>query len=169
VITPIPWAVAPLVVLAVVFGLLLHRTPVGRSLFAIGSNEEAASFAGIAVGRTKFWLFVASGAVSGLGGVFWTLRYASARADNGAGLELAVIAAVLLGGVSIFGGKGALPSALAGVLLLGTLRNALQLADVSADALTVVTGLLLIFSVVAPNVVSLSRAALRRRAARPAS
>jgi rhamnose transport system permease protein len=165
--TPIPWAVAPLVVLAVAFGLLLHRSPVGRSLYAMGSNEEAATFAGIAVGRTKFWLFVASGAVSGLGGVFWTLRYASARADNGAGLELAVIAAVLLGGVSIFGGKGALVSALAGVLLLGTLRNALQLADVSADALTVVTGLLLIVSVVAPNVVSLSRGALARRAARP--
>lgn len=165
--TPIPLAVLPVVVLAVVFGAVLHATPVGRSLYAMGSNAEAASFAGIAVGRTKFWLYVASGAVAALAGTFWTLRYASARADNGSGLELSVIAAVLLGGVSIFGGKGSLAGVLAGVLVLGTLRNALQLADVSADALTVVTGMLLIFSVVLPSVVARVRDARRRRSVRP--
>jgi rhamnose transport system permease protein len=129
----------------------------------MGNNERAAAFAGISVARTKFWLFVATGAVSALAGIFWTLRFASARADNGSGLELAVVAAVLLGGVSIFGGRGGLVGVLAGVLLLGTLRNALQLADVSADALTIVTGGLLILSVVAPNVVRSIRTGLRRR------
>jgi rhamnose transport system permease protein len=163
---PIPWAFMLFVVLAVMAGTVLHATPIGRSLYAIGANDEAASFSGVEVARTKFWLFVASGSVSALAGVFWTLRYASARADNGAGLELSVVAAVLLGGVSIFGGKGALPGVLGGVLLLGTLTNALQLASVSADALTVVTGLLLIASVVMPNLAARVRARIPRRAAK---
>ena len=109
-------------------------------------------FAGIAVGRTKFWLFVVTGVGRALAGVFWTLRFASARADNGTGLELAVVAAVLLGGVSIFGGRGGAASASwPASLLLGTLRNALQLANVPANTLTIVTGILLIVSVVAPE------------------
>lgn len=167
--TPIPWVLVPLTILALVFGVLLHSTPVGRSLFVMGANAEAARFAGIAVERTKLWLFVTSGAVSSLAGLFWTLRYASARADNASGLELSVIAAVLLGGVSIFGGRGALPGVVAAVLLLGTIRNALQLANVSAEALTVVTGLLLIVSVVAPNVVAMAKRRLKRSTAPPSA
>jgi rhamnose transport system permease protein len=165
--TPVPWFVAVVAVLALGFGVLLHATPVGRALFAMGNNADAATFAGIAVARTKFWLYVASGVVAALAGIFWTLRYASARADNGTGLELQVVAAVLLGGVSIFGGRGSLIGVLGGVLLLGVLRNALQLANVSADTLTVVTGGLLIVSVVGPNAVRLTRERLRRR--RPAA
>ncbi|OKI25249.1 ATPase [Saccharothrix sp. CB00851] len=164
----VPWAAVVTVVLAVVFGVVLHATPFGRSLYAMGNNAEAATFAGIRVARAKFWLFVASGAVSGLAGVYWTLRYASARADNAAGLELAVVAAVLLGGVSIFGGRGTLLGVLLGVLLLGAVRNALQLADVAADTLNIVTGGLLIASVVVPNVVAMSRTRLRRRPRHPA-
>jgi rhamnose transport system permease protein len=162
--TGIPYSVLPLVVLAIVFAILLHFTPFGRSLYVIGYNRETAAFSGIPVMRTKFLLFVASGAMAGFAGVFWTLRFASARGDNAAGLELAVVAAVLLGGVSIFGGKGALPGVLAGVLLMGALRNALQLANVSADVLSMVTGLLLIASVVIPNVALRIREASRRRA-----
>jgi rhamnose transport system permease protein len=148
--TPIPAVVLVIALLAGVFAVVLHYTPIGRGLYAIGNNTEAATYAGVAVNRTKFWLYVVSGAVSALAGILWTLRYASARADNGTGLELQVVAAVLLGGVSIFGGRGTLAGVLAGVLLLGTVRNALQLADVSTDTLTVVTGVLLILSVVAP-------------------
>ncbi|GAB2890391.1 ABC transporter permease [Streptomyces mayteni] len=162
----LPWAMVIALVLAVGFGVTLHLTPFGRRLYAIGNNAQAAAFAGIPVARAKFWLFVASGAVAGLAGVYWTLRYANARADSGEGLELSVVAAVLLGGVSIFGGRGTLLGVLAGVLLLATLRNALQLADVRADTLDIVTGALLIASVVVPNVVALARARLRRR--RPA-
>jgi len=163
--TPIPWAVLIIGLLAGAFAVVLHYTPIGRGLYALGNNAEAATYAGISVGKTKFWLYVVSGVVSALAGIFWTLRYASARADNGAGLELQVVAAVLLGGVSIFGGRGTLAGVLAGVLLLGTVRNALQLADVSTDTLTVVTGALLILSVVGPNAVALTRANLRRRRA----
>jgi rhamnose transport system permease protein len=164
----LPWAMLITLGLALGFGLVLHRTPFGRSLYAIGAGDEAAAFSGIAVARGKFWLFVASGTVAGLAGVYWTLRYASARADNGEGLELAVVAAVLLGGVSIFGGRGTLPGVLAGVLLLATLRNALQLADVQAQTVDIVTGSLLVASVVVPNAVTLTRARLRRRRARRA-
>lgn len=161
--TVIPWFVLVLAALAVVFGVLLYATPIGRSLYAIGNNPEAATFSGISVLRTKFWLFVATGAMAALAGVFWTFRFASARADNASGLELAVVAAVLLGGVSIFGGRGGLVGVLAAVALLGVLRNALQLANVPANTLTIVTGTLLILSVVGPNVVRMARERLRRR------
>ncbi|MDG4798264.1 ABC transporter permease [Micromonospora sp. WMMD1082] len=161
--TVIPWFVLVLAALAVAFGVLLYATPVGRALYAIGNNAEASVFTGISVRRTKFWLFVATGAMAALAGVFWTFRFASARADNATGLELAVVAAVLLGGVSIFGGRGGLVGVLAAVALLGVLRNALQLANVPANTLTIVTGTLLILSVVGPNLVRMTRERLRRR------
>ncbi|GIM92474.1 ABC transporter permease [Paractinoplanes toevensis] len=159
----VPNVLILIVVLALIFGVILHATPVGRSLYAIGANAQAAHFAGIRVARTKFWLYVVSGAVAGLVGVLWTLRYSSARADNGAGLELAVVAAVLLGGVSIFGGKGSLPGVLAGVVLLTALQNALRLEDVSGQALNIVTGALLVLSVLLPNLISSIRGNWQRR------
>jgi len=162
----IPWFIIIVAVLAVIFGVVLHATPIGRGLYAMGNNAEAARFAGVAVGRTKFWLFVATGTMSALAGVFWTFRFASARADNANGLELAVVAAVLLGGVSIFGGRGGLLGVLGAVVLICVLRNELQLASVPENTLTIVTGSLLIASVVGPNLVSMARERLRRR--RPA-
>ena len=165
----VPNVLILLVILAAVFGVLLHATPFGRSLYAIGANAQAAHFSGIRVARTKFWLYVLSGAIAGLAGVLWTLRYSSARADNGAGLELAVVAAVLLGGVSIFGGKGTLPGVLAGVLLLAALQNALRLEDVSGQALNVVTGVLLVASVLLPNIITSVRGGRQRRKLRQAT
>ncbi|WP_305785922.1 ABC transporter permease [Symbioplanes lichenis] len=165
----IPNVLLLLIPLAIVFGIVLHATPVGRALYAMGANDKAAHFAGIRVERTKFWLYVASGAVAGLVGVLWTLRYSSARADNGSGLELAVVAAVLLGGVSIFGGKGSLPGVLAGVVLLAVLQNALRLQDVSGQALNIVTGALLVLSVLLPNIVTSLRTTWHRRRLRQAA
>jgi rhamnose transport system permease protein len=107
--------------------------------------------------------------VSALGGVYWTLRYGSARADNAQGLELQVIAAILLGGVSIFGGRGGLLGVLAGALLLGSVRNALQLENVPADVLNIVTGGLLVVAVVAPQVAARVRSRTRARPAGPPS
>ncbi len=150
--TWIPYPVVLFVVLAVVFGLLLHATAFGRAVFAIGANEEAARFSGIRVKRTKLILFTLTGAVSALAGVVYTLRFVSARADNGTGLELAVVAAVLLGGVSIFGGRGTIFGVILAVLVLGGLRTALILGDTSTEVLTLVTGLLLLASVLAPAV-----------------
>jgi rhamnose transport system permease protein len=165
----IPHVLLPIAILAVIFGIVQHATPVGRALYAIGANAQAAHFSGIRVARTKFWLYVVSGAVCGLVGVLWTLRYSSARADNGSGLELAVVAAVLLGGVSIFGGKGSLPGVLAGVVLLAALQNALRLKDVSGQALNIVTGALLVLSVLLPNIVTAIRGSWQRRKLRQAA
>jgi rhamnose transport system permease protein len=161
--TPVPNIVIPLLVLLVLFAVVLHLTPTGRAIFAAGASPTAASFAGINVPRLKFWLFVVSGAVAGLVGAYWTLRFSSARGDNATGLELTVVASVLLGGVSIFGGKGTLPGVVAGVVLLMSLQNALRLASVSTETLVVVTGALLIISVLAPNAATAIRSVVTRR------
>jgi rhamnose transport system permease protein len=150
--TEIPNPIVLFAVLAVIFGFVLHRTSLGRSVFAIGANEEAAYFSGLRVKRIKFWLFVVSGLIAALAGIVFTFRFASARADNGTGLELSVVAAVLLGGVSIFGGKGSMWGVVAAIFLLGTIRNALTLNDVSDEVLTIVTGGLLLLSVLGPSV-----------------
>ncbi|MET0673696.1 MAG: ABC transporter permease [Microbacterium pygmaeum] len=149
--TPVPVIMIPFVILALIFAVLLHFTPFGRSLYAIGLNKEAAQFSGIDVGRTKFILFVMSGTVAGFAGVYFTLLYSNARGDNAMGMELQVIAAVLLGGVSIFGGRGALHGVIAGVLLIGTLSSALRLAGITSDIINVITGVLLIVSVVSAS------------------
>lgn len=156
--TAIPSVVILIVVLAIAFGILLHFTPFGRGVFAIGLSAETARFSGVRVERTKFILFMLSGLVSALAGIYYTLRFGSARGDNATGLELSVIAAVLLGGVSIFGGRGALPGVLAGALLIGTLASALRLANVTSDVINVITGTLLIASVVGTSFLAWLRA-----------
>ncbi|GHH72032.1 ABC transporter permease [Streptomyces sulfonofaciens] len=158
--TFVPYAFLPFLVLLAVAVVVLHATPFGRSLFAVGANEEAARFAGIRVRRHKLWLFTATGLMSALTGVFWALHYASARYDNATGLELSVVAAVLLGGIDFDGGRGTLGGAVAGVFLLGGLQNAMSLLNVSAQSQTVVTGVLLVISVLGPRVA-------RQIAARP--
>ncbi|MFC5747839.1 ABC transporter permease [Actinomadura rugatobispora] len=170
--TPIPYPIALFALLAVVTAVTLHATGVGRSLFAIGSQEDAAYFAGIRVKRIKLVLFVVSGLIAGLAGIVYTLRYGSARADNGLGLELTVIAAVLLGGIDFDGGKGTLGGVIAAVLLIGLLRNLLMLNDVSTEIQSVVTGLLLIVSVLTPRLIAVvreSRGAGGARSASPAA
>jgi rhamnose transport system permease protein len=147
----VPYVLVLIVVLVVVFGLLLHFTSFGRGLYDIGLNSEAAHFTGVDVARTKLVTFVLTGAVSALAGIDYTLRYGSARGDNATGLELQVIAAVLLGGVSIFGGRGALPGVLGGVLLIGVLSSALRLENVTVNVINVIIGLLLVLSVVSPR------------------
>lgn len=148
---PVPLVVLPFVILAIVFAVVLHFTRFGRGIFAIGLNDEAAIFSGVNVNRTKFILFVLSGAVSALAGIYYTLRYGSARGDNATGLELQVIAAVLLGGVSIFGGRGALHGVIAGVILIGVIASALRLANVTSDVINIITGVLLVLSVVSTS------------------
>ncbi len=163
--TFVPYPVALFVLLAAVTAVVLHCTGFGRSLFAIGAQEDAAHFTGIRVKRIKLVLFVLSGVVASFAGIVYTLRYGSARADNGLGLELVVIASVLLGGIDFDGGKGTLGGAVAGVLLVGLLRNLLTLNDVSGEIQAVVTGLLLIASVLTPRIVSVVSERRHRRAA----
>ncbi|WP_018549450.1 ABC transporter permease [Streptomyces sp. LaPpAH-108] len=164
--TFVPYALPPFLVLLALAVVTLHATPFGRSLFAIGANEEAARFAGIRVKRQKLCLFTVTGLMASATGIFWALHYASARYDNATGLELSVIAAVLLGGVAFDGGRGTLGGALAGVFLLGTLQNVMSLLDVSAQSQIVVTGVLLVVSVLGPR---LARRITAARAGRGAA
>lgn len=162
--TGIPVVMVGVVVVVALFAVLLHLTPFGRGLFALGHSTEAARFVGIDVDRAKFRLYIATGVVSAVVGIYWTLRYSSARSDNASGLELAVIAGVLLGGVSIFGGRGTITGVVAAVLLIGTINYGLRLDRVSDVVLIIVTGTLLIASVVGPRIAeALGRRRYQRR------
>lgn len=161
--TGIPTVMILFLVLAVVFILLLHFSPFGRGIYDIGLSSEAAQFSGVDVKRTKLLLFVFTGVVSALAGIYFTLRYGSARGDNATGLELQVIAAVLLGGVSIFGGRGKLPGVIAGVLLIGVISSALRLEGVTVNVINIIIGLLLVLSVLSTSVLAwVSDVAARR-------
>ena len=160
--THIPYSFAFFVGLAIVFGVVLHATPLGRAIFAIGAGHEAAFFAGIRVKRIKFWLYVLSGTLSGFAGVLWTLRFASARYDSGVGLELFVVTVVLLGGISIFGGRGTIVGVVIAVAVLGCLQTALTADLVPAQDQNIVVGALLLASVIVPNAADLYRRARAR-------
>jgi rhamnose transport system permease protein len=147
----LPYILVPIVVLAVAFAVLLHFTSFGRGLFDIGLNSEAAHFSGVDVARAKLIAFVLTGVVSAFAGIYYTLRFGSARGDNATGLELQVIAAVLLGGVSIFGGRGALHGVLGGVLLIGAISSALRLENVTVNVINIIIGLLLVLSVMSTS------------------
>jgi rhamnose transport system permease protein len=155
--THIPYSIAFFGVLAVIFAVVLHATPLGRAIFAIGAGREAAFFAGIRVKRIKFWLYVLSGMLSGFAGVLWTLRFASARYDSGIGLELYVVTIVLLGGVSIFGGRGAILGVVLAVAVLGCLQTALTADLMPAQDQNIVVGSLLLASVIVPNAADMVR------------
>jgi rhamnose transport system permease protein len=150
--TPLPWPLVVFAILAVSVGLVLHTTWLGRQIYAVGKNQAAARYSGVRVARLKTGLFVLSGVLAALAGVILTSRLSSARADAGQGLTLAVVTAVLLGGVDIFGGSGSLLGVVLAIFTLAILQNALRLADVSTQLQSIAVGLLLIVSVVVPNV-----------------
>lgn len=160
--TTIPYIMVPFLILLVIFVIVLHFTPFGRGIYAIGLSKDAARFSGIHVERTKFILFVLAGVVSAFAGIYFTLRFGSARGDNATGLELQVIAAVVLGGVSVFGGRGQLYGVVAAVLLIGVLSSALRLANVTSDVINVITGVLLVLSVVGASVLAWLQRTRRR-------
>jgi rhamnose transport system permease protein len=150
--TWVPYIVVPLVVLGAVFGVVLHATAKGRWVFAIGQSKDAARFVGIPVQRTVLTMFVVNGLMAGLAGVVYTIRFASSRPDGAVGMELEVIAAALFAGVSIFGGVGAMWAVAGSVAFLGSIRSLLRLEGATANELTIVTGSLLLVSVVVPAI-----------------
>ncbi len=152
--TGIPYVAIPLIAFVLLFWILLHKTPYGRGLYALGYSQEAARFVGIDTKKSRMIALVLSGFMAAVGGVFYTLRYSAAKSDNVEGLELTVIAAIVFGGVSVFGGKGSIWGSVFGVFTVGVLNYALRLNRIPEVVLVMITGLLLIGSVVAPSVVS---------------
>lgn len=156
-IPDLSYSAAIFLVLAVIFGIVLHATPFGRSVYAMGASPEAALFAGIRVKRIKTILFMISGLVCAMAGALWTFRLSTAVQDNGTGLELSVVAIVLLAGVSIFGGKGSVAGVALAVLAFAGIQNALLLTNFNQEATGVVTGGLLLISVFVPNAARFAR------------
>ncbi|MFT6651445.1 MAG: rhamnose transport system permease protein [Celeribacter sp.] len=115
----------------VIFAVMMARTPLGRSIFAVGGNPHAAVYTGINVGKTQFLAFVISGALAGLTGYLWVARYAVAYVDIAGGFELEVVAACVIGGISIAGGIGSVGGAVLGAIFLGVVKNALPVVNIS--------------------------------------
>ena len=128
--------------------LVLTRTSFGRSAYASGGNPNAAIYAGIDVGRTRFLAFVLSGALAGLAGYLWVSRYAVAYVDIAAGFELDSVAANVIGGISIAGGIGSVAGAVLGALFLGVIKNALPVIGISPFAQMAISGIVIVLAVV---------------------
>jgi ribose/xylose/arabinose/galactoside ABC-type transport system permease subunit len=142
---PIP-AIIFVVILAIA-AFVLHYTPFGRAVYAIGSNEEAARLSGIEVGRVKTAVYMISGFTAAVGAIMYCSQFASAPAIAGEGYELDAIAAVVVGGTSLFGGQGGVIGTFLGALIIGILSNILNLTGVSPFAQPLAKGALIIFAV----------------------
>ncbi|WP_299884483.1 ABC transporter permease [uncultured Ruegeria sp.] len=132
----------------ILFSVIMTRTTLGRAFYAAGGNPHAATYAGINVGRTQFWAFTISGAIAGLTGYLWVSRFAVAYVDVAGGFELTVVAACVIGGVSIMGGIGTVQGALLGALFLGIIANALPVVNISPFWQMAISGGAIIIAVV---------------------
>ncbi len=159
----IPWSGLIFAILLILFVVVLHFSRLGRQLYAIGNNKEAARFSGINVSRVKLLLFILSGGIAALAGVIFTARFSSARPDNAVGFELVVVTVVLLGGVNIFGGRGSLLGVALAIFIVAILQNVLGLLNISGDIQSLAIGLLLILSVLGPNVARRIQVVITRR------
>jgi rhamnose transport system permease protein len=148
--TDLSYSAVIFILLAIVFAFVLHFTPLGRAIFAIGANKEAALYAGIRVKRIKTGLFAVSGFIGALAGILLTFELSTAEPNNGNGFVLSVVAIVLLGGVSIFGGKGSLVGVVLAVLVFAGLQNALLLTNFPESASGTIPGGLLLVAVLVP-------------------
>ncbi len=149
--TLIPFSVGLFVVLAIVFGLVLHKTTFGRYLYVMGNNREAAIYSGVPVDRIKTIIFGLAGFMSALSGLILAGRFESTRPDIGTGLELTVITIAVLGGVDINGGIGSMTGAVLSLILIGLIRFGMGLINIQGQVQGIVIGLLLIFAILFPN------------------
>ena len=137
--------------LMLVGGIVLGLSRFGRITYAIGANETAARFSGLAVERTKLWIYTASGLMAGLAAIIFVSRVSTTRSDMGTGIEMDVISAVVLGGTSIFGGRGTMVGTILGLLLIQTMKNGLTLAGIKGDGTIIVIGAILILTILLSN------------------
>ena len=135
------------IIAVIIFFIVMTRTTLGRSFYAVGGNPHAATYAGINVGRSQFWAFTISGALAGLTGYLWVSRYAVAYVNVASGFELDVVAACVIGGISITGGIGSVGGALLGAIFLGVIKNALPVINVSPFWQLAISGSAIIIAV----------------------
>ncbi len=155
-------------ILALVAGVVLHFTIAGRRLYAIGANAVAARFSGVRVEACRFWLFVATGAASGIAAILLTSRLGSTRPSIAQGWELEIISIVILGGISIAGGRGSILGVVLAAVLMGFVTFGLGLFNIPGIVMSIIVGVMLIVVVGAP-VIARKWAARRRTFARTAS
>ncbi len=148
----LPFSAVLFIFFAVIFGLVLHKTTFGRYLYTIGNNEEASRYSGVPAARIKMIIFMLSGFMAALAGVIIAARFGSTRPDVATGLELAVITATVLGGINIFGGSGTMIGAILALILIGLMRFGMGLVNVQGQVQSIAIGLLLIISILLPNV-----------------
>ena len=149
---PIPLSILVFFVLVFFFYIVLQRTVFGRHVYFIGSNRDVAEYSGINVRGVQAIIFTLSGLISALAGLLFAARLGAVRGDAALGFELDIITIVLLGGVSIFGGRGTMVGTLLAILIVLNLRNGMALANITGHIQTGVLGILLILSVMVPNI-----------------
>ena len=154
----VPSQLVVIVAAAVLFWLMIHRMAMGRTLRAIGFSPEGARHAGVSVSRRLAAVYVLSGLCAGVAALLYVARLGQAKADAGTGFELMAITAVILGGTSIFGGRGSVGGTLLGLATLAVLQNGLRLADLPAELAGVVTAALLLAALGANRVFERNRA-----------
>jgi rhamnose transport system permease protein len=140
----VPWLAVVVAIVVAITGLAMRSLRSGRDLYAIGSNPEAAALAGLPIGRRVFTAFVVSGALAGLGGALFLAEFATVDSTGGSGYELLVVAAVVVGGVAIFGGSGTVLGAALGALLLNTVNQSLVASRISSFWNQAIAGALLL-------------------------
>ena len=150
--TPMPFSMVLFIVLAIIFGLVLHKTVFGRYLYSIGNNEDACLYSGVPVARVKLIIFMLSGLMAALAGIVMASRFGSTRPDIATGMELSVITATVLGGIDIFGGSGTMIGAVLSLILIGLMRFGMGLKNIQGQVQSIAIGLLLILSILLPNI-----------------
>jgi len=138
-------------IIAVIYGIILHKTNFGRAVFAIGNNATAALFSGIRVNRVKFILFLMTGFMSGIAAICLTSRLGSTRPSIAFGWELEIVTMVVLGGVSILGGSGSIPGVVIAAFVMGLVTFGLGLLNVPGIVMSIVIGALLISVIALPQ------------------
>lgn len=146
---PVPYPVIYMAVLGIIFSIFLKKTVFGRRIYAIGGNEEASAISGIRVNRVKMMVYTLAGLLAGTSGVISIARLGVAQSTAGLGWELDVVAAVIIGGASLSGGKGTILGAILGAAIMGVLRNGLVLLNVSPYWQQAVIGLVIIVAIAA--------------------
>ncbi len=146
------WGVAPVpglffIAAAILYAMLLRFTAFGRYVYAIGGNEEATRLSGVKVDRVKIAVYAFSGMLSAIAGVLYVAQYRQGKPDAGSGLELDAIAAVVIGGTSLMGGRGSIAGTIVGVLIFGLLSNILQLHNINSNLQLVLKGLIIVVTV----------------------